>query len=229
VPAPSPPEGSAGARLRLKIELVMPALRTAGHRFLSHPHPDMAYREYLVTSHAVVRASVPLMEAALVRAKSLEHDDPVSAQLVSYLPEHIVEEVDHDSWILEDLGWIGVERSSVLDRPPSQRVATLVGAQYYWIHHYHPVALLGYMGVLEGTPPSLTSVEQLIERTGFDRRAFRTVLEHAVIDNRHGEEVFQLVDELALSAPLSSLLGLSGMHTVVAMAAVMDEIIDRSP
>ena len=229
MPVPSPPKGSEGSRLRLKIELVMPALRAAGHRLLSYPHPDMAYREYLVTSHAVVRASVPLMEAALTRAQSMAHDDPVSARLVRYLPEHILEEVGHDSWILEDLEWIGVDRSTVLDRPPSQRVAALVGAQYYWIHHYHPAALLGYMAVLEGTPPSLTTVEQLIERTGFDRRAFRTIMEHAVIDNRHGDEVFRLVDELALGAPLSNLLGLSSMHTVVAMAAVIDELIDRCP
>lgn len=207
----------------------MPALRAASHRFLGYPRPDMAYREYLVTSHAVVRASVPLMEAALARAQSTAHDDPVSARLARYLPEHILEEVDHDAWILEDLKWIGVDRGSVLERPPSHRVAALVGAQYYWIHHYHPVALLGYMAVLEGFPPSLTSVEQLIERTGFDRRAFRTILEHAVIDNCHGEDVFRLVDELTLSAPLSSLLGLSSMHTVVAMAAVIDEFIDRCP
>jgi pyrroloquinoline quinone (PQQ) biosynthesis protein C len=167
----------------------------------------MAYREYLVTSHAVVRASVPLMEAALARAQSMAHADPVSERLVRYLPDHILEEADHDSWILEDLEWIGVDRSTVLDRPPSQRVAALVGAQYYWIYHSHPTALLGYMAVLEGTPPSLSTVEQLVERTGFDRRAFRTIMEHAVIDTRHGDEVFRLVDELALSAPLSTLLG----------------------
>jgi Iron-containing redox enzyme len=229
VSAPSSPEGSAASRLRRKIELVMPALRAASHRFLTYPRPDMAYREYLVTSHAVVRASVPLMEAALARAQSMAHDDPVSARLVGYLPEHILEEVDHDAWILEDLKLIGVDRSSVLERPPSHRVAALVGAQYYWIYHYHPAALLGYMAVLEGSPPSLTSIEQLIERTSFDRRAFRTILEHAVIDNCHGEDLFRLVDELALSAPLSNLLGLSSMHTVVAMAAVIDEFIGRCP
>jgi hypothetical protein len=227
VPELFPPERPEGSRLRLKIELVMPVMRAAAHRFLSYPNLDMAYREYLMTSHAVVRASVPLMEAALTRARSMAQADPVSARLVRYLPHHILEEVDHDSWILEDLESIGVEPSTVLDRPPSQRVATLVGAQYYWIHHYHPAALLGYMAVLEGTPPSLTTVEKLIKRTGFDRRAFRTIIEHADIDNRHGDEVFRLVDELALGPSLSGLLGLSSMHTVVAMAAVIDEIIDR--
>jgi len=47
-----------------------------------------------------------------------------------------------------------------------RRGSARVGAQYYWIHHFHPVALLGYIAVLEGRPPSPTLVEELIERTG---------------------------------------------------------------
>jgi hypothetical protein len=226
--SPAPARCSEGARLRVKIELAMPALHAAGQRFLMHSNPCPAYREYLITAHAVVRASVPLMEAALARAESMSSDDPVCGRLLSYLPEHIREETQHDAWILEDLEWLGVERSSVLCRPPSNGVAALVGAQYYWIYHYHPVTLLGYMAVLEGKPPSPTMVERLIERTGWDRRAFKTILEHAVVDQSHGDEVFALVDELALSAPLSTVLGLSGVHTVAAMAAVIDEIVERA-
>jgi hypothetical protein len=230
VPTCTPPPApcSEGARLRIKIELVMPALRSASHRFLAHPDSGAAYREYLITAHAVVRASVPLMEAALARAGSMASDDPVCARLVDYLPEHILEEADHDTWILEDLDAIGVERDSVLARPPSQAVAALVGPQYYWIHHYHPVALLGYMAVLEGQPPSPAMVEGLIQRTGLDRRAFRAILEHAVVDQSHGHELFDLVDELPLRPSLSAVLGLSGMHTVGAMAALMDEIVERA-
>ena len=35
---------------------------------------------------------------------------------------------------------------------PSSQVATLVGAQYYWLRHYHPISLLGHMMVMEGCP-----------------------------------------------------------------------------
>ena len=206
----------------------MPALQNVGRRFLEHPDPGAVYREYLVTSHAVVRASVPLMETALARAESMASDDPTCGRLVSYLAEHIVEETDHDVWILEDLDVIGVDRDSVLARPPSHEVATLVGAQYYWIQHYHPAALLGYMAVLEGSPPSPAMVDRLAERTGFDRQAFRALQEHAVVDARHGDEVFALVDELDLGPPVSTVLGLSGMHTVGAMTSVMEEIVERA-
>jgi hypothetical protein len=218
----------AGDRLRLKIELAMPVLRAAGHRLLEHPDPRAAYHEYLVTSHAVVRASVPLMETALARAEAMASDDPACGPLVAYLTEHIVEETDHDDWILEDLAVLGVDRPTVLARPPSPAVATLVGAQYYWIRHSHPAALVGYMAVLEGSPPSPVAVETLVERTGFDRRAFRALEEHSVVDERHGDEVFALVDGMSPTPALSAVLGLSGMHTVTAMAAVMDEIVDRA-
>ena len=36
--------------------------------------------------------------------------------------------------------------------PPS--VAGLVGSQYYWILHHHPVAFLGYVALMEGYPPT---------------------------------------------------------------------------
>jgi hypothetical protein len=216
-----------GGRLRAKLELVVPALRAAGERFLRHPQPEALYREYLATSHAVVRASVPLMETALARAEDMRQEDDVAERLVGYLRQHIPEELDHDEWLLEDLESIGGDRSQVLARPPSQRVASLVGAQYYWIHHGHPVALLGYMAVLEGYPPSVDMIEHLVERTAFDRRAFRTLYEHADLDHGHGEEMFRLLDELRLPPALSTLVGLSGMHTVVGVAAVIEEVVDR--
>jgi hypothetical protein len=216
-----------GGRLRAKLELVVPALWAAGERFLRHPQPDTLYLEYLATSHTVVRASVPLMETALARAEAVARDDPVAARLVGYLREHIPEEADHDEWLLEDLESVGGDRAEVLARIPSRQVASLVGAQYYWIHHAHPVALLGYMAVLEGHPPSVGMIEHLVERTDFDRAAFRTLYEHADLDQGHGDEIFDLLDELTLPPELSSLLGLSGMHTVVGVAAVIEEVVDR--
>lgn len=213
-----------GQRLRGKIALVAPVLRAAGRRFSTHPGLRALYPEYLSASHCVVRASVPLMEAALRQAEAL--DDLPARRLVPYLRHHIVEEQGHDEWLLEDLESVGVARASVVSRVPPPAVATLVGAQYYWLLHYHPVALLGYMAVLEGNPPSPEQVHSMTERTGFPARAFRTLLEHAQLDPGHGEEVFGLLDELHLTEQLSGVLGVSAMHTVVSLAAVIDGIVD---
>ena len=60
----------------------------------------------------------------------------------------------------------------------------------------------------------------MIERTRFDRRAFRTLIEHADIDNPHAAEV-------ALNTRQRALLELSAVHTVAAMADVLDEVVER--
>jgi hypothetical protein len=66
-----------------------------------------------------------------------------------YLERHIEEERHHDEWTLDDLAAVGIEPAQTLAIRPTANVAALVGAQYYWILHHHPVALLGYMATLE--------------------------------------------------------------------------------
>ena len=216
-------------RLRWKVEFVLPALRSAAHRFTTHPRIAELYPEYLIQSHWVVRASVPLMEAARARAVELGVADPHTDGLVDYLTQHISEELDHDEWLLEDLEVIGFERRAVLARPPGAAAAALVGAQYYWIHHFDPVALMGYMSVLEGQASSQEQIEQLVARTGYDRRAFRTLFEHADLDHDHADELHRTLDGLSLTPATSTLVGVSAMHTITTLARIFDEIVDSSP
>jgi pyrroloquinoline quinone (PQQ) biosynthesis protein C len=211
--------------LRRKIELVLPAFVRAGDRLIAHPRVRELYPEYLFTSHCVIRASVPLMETA--RALAAARDDPVSERLAPYLAHHIPEELDHDEWLLGDLELLGVERAAVLARPPSPTVASLVGAQYYWIHHFHPVALLGYIGLLEGYPPSPGLIDELQRRTGFERAAFRTMIAHAELDPGHGAELDELLDTLPLTREQSAVIGLSALHTVERYTQAIEEILDE--
>ena len=215
-------------RLRWKVEFALPALRTAAHRLAAHPRIAELYPEYLIQSHWVVRASVPLMEAARARAVELGAADSEADGLVAYLTEHISEELHHDDWLLEDLEVIGFERRAVLARPPAAAAAALVGAQYYWIHHSHPVALMGYMSVLEGQASSQAQIEQLVDRTGYDRRAFRTLFEHADLDHHHADELHRTLDRLSLAPANSTLVGMSAMHTVTTLAHIFDEIVDSA-
>jgi hypothetical protein len=215
-------------RLRQKIELLLPALLGAEQKLVNHQRIADLYPEYLVTMHWIVRASVPLMEAAQSRADRMAKDDPVSAQLAMYLANHIPEELHHDEWALSDLDALGRDRSTVLARPPSPTVASLVGAQYYWIFHYHPVALLGYIAVLEGYPPSREQIQDLIVRTGHRPEAFRTMLAHGELDPDHRVRLDSKLDSLPLTKMQSRVLGLSAMHTVHTLTRAFDEIIDRA-
>ena len=219
------PARSPGRDLRRKLRLVVPPLVDAGARLIAHPRVRDLYPEYLFTSHCVIRASVPLMETARDRARAEAASDPVCALIAPYLEEHIGEEADHDAWLLDDLEVVERPRAEVLARPPVPAVAALVGAQYYWVLHHHPVALLGYIGLLEGFPPSPGMIEDLRARTGYPADAFRTLVAHAELDPRHGDELFELVDTLPLTPEQSAVMGLSAMHSVQMYARALEDVI----
>jgi len=196
--------------------------------FVAHPRIRELYPEYLFTSHSIIRASVPLMEAGLERAAALSAHDAVAAALAPYYEQHVPEEQDHDEWLLDDLEVLGRARADILARPPSPTVAALVGAQYYWIFHYHPVALLGYIALLEGYPPSMAMIDQLQARTGYPRDAFRTMIAHAELDPGHSEELDEVLDELPLTPEQSAAIGLSAMSTTQLLTKAFREVVDEA-
>lgn len=211
-------------RLRGTFGLVLGENLRAGERLLSHPRIRDLYPEYLFMCHCVIRASVPLMETAYERAKSQARIDPVAAGLADYLGGHIDEERDHDEWLLDDLETIGVDRSAILARPPSPTVANAVGAQYYWILHYHPVSLLGWIGLLEGYPPNPAMIERLMARTGYGPETFRTLMAHAELDLDHGDELFATLDRLPLTEEQSAVIGLNARSSVHLLTKALDEV-----
>jgi Iron-containing redox enzyme len=157
------------------------------------------------------------MRAALEVSRAAG-EDPVCKLLKPYLETHIDEELYHDEWTLDDLGTIGVIRSDVLIHPPAANVASLVGAQYYWIYHCHPVALTGYMVMLESNAPSVQFVRQMIERTGLPVELFRTRMLHAELDPSHQEDLFDLIESLPLSHDQERLIARSVSHTSAMLA-----------
>ena len=97
------------------------------------------------------------MTAAQVNARAVSESDLVAKRLADYLSKHISEEQGHDEWLLEDMEVLGIERKAVLKRVPIPTATALAGTQYYWIFHVHPVALLGFLAVMEGSPPGPSS------------------------------------------------------------------------
>lgn len=214
-----------GARLRWKLGMVLAPLVRASEALVRDPRAAVLYPRFLRTSHCIIRASVPLMEAARERALALPAGDPVREPLATYLEEHIPEERHHDEWLLDDLESIGVARDSVLRQVPSATVAELVGAQYYWMLHYHPVTVLGYIAVLEGYPPSDALIDELAGRTGYPESAFRTLRLHGELDQGHGDELDALLDRLVLTPEQSAAVGLSAMTTVDLYTQALHDVV----
>jgi hypothetical protein len=192
-----------------------------------HPRVAELWPEYLVVQHQIIRATVPLTRVALEQARSLGEDDPVAAPLARYLELHVDEELGHDETLLDDLELLGLLRETVLEPMPSPAVASLVGAPYYWVLHHHPVAVLGYIGVMEGYPPTGELVETLIERTGFPRAAFRTFSEHGELDPGHRDHLDRTLDALPLTERHEQVIGGAAIATVALATRVLEELLQR--
>jgi hypothetical protein len=219
---------SNSRRLRDKIRLVRGDLDAACTALWSHPQLPAIYPEFLFRNHAVIRASVPLMEAAAASCETRLANDCLSADMFRYLRHHIPEEMNHDEWVLEDLEILGVHREDVRERIPPPTVAALVGAQYYWIRHFHPVALLGFIAVLEGTPPDVEYFEQTADRAGIPREAFSNLLRHGKLDPRHRDDLDRALDSFPLTEEHHALLGVSAFQTVHLLARVAEEVLESA-
>src|SRR5262249_9909 len=161
----------ASERLALKVELVGPGYVLPARLLLEHPRARELCPAYLTIGYHVTVGLIRLMETALTRARILASEDRVAAGLVEYLERHIPEEMhspEPGGATLDDLAVLGVDTATLRTQQPPTKVAVLIGAVYYWIFHFHPVAVLGYLE-LEAFHPSLPGVEQLIEKTGLPR------------------------------------------------------------
>lgn len=238
-PAPAPAEktygspgvpavpGTAGAALRARLALTEPAVRRATARLWHTTGLGARYAEYLAVMHGVVRASVPLMERAAARCGELGPHDPVAGPLERYFRAHAAEERGHDDWLLADLTALGGTPATVVAEQPPPSVARFVGAQYYWVEHHHPIALLGYIAVLESNAPAPRLADR-IAAAGVPDAALRTVREHAELDGEHTAALFTLLDALPLTPVLRSAVTTSAVHTVDGLTGLFARI-ERTP
>lgn len=211
--------------LRTKIGLFSRSLDKAAYEFWMHPEFAQVYREYLFQSHSIIRASVPLMRATLASCRSQRYaSDPVLQKFGDYLERHIVEESGHDDWILNDAEVMGIDRQLLVNRIPKPTALRIVGSQYYWIYHYNPVAMLGYIAVMEGTPPEAEFIEEVAQRNRLPLEAFSSFLLHAKVDPKHRADLDFLLDALALSQDEIGLVGLSALQTIQYLKTVLADV-----
>jgi len=210
----------------MKLEFVLPVYTRADLSFEERPSFPNRFKEFLIVLQSIMRASVPLMKTAEAECNQrMRDEDPdLNILLGKYYHEHSIEEEDHDEWLLDDLNSLGISREQVLSEKPRAIVAELVGSQYYWIHHLHPVTLLGYIMVFEGYPLNQGDLDRIIKKTGFSEKAFRTLSEHSSLDAHHLEELDRTLDELPISKKQEGWITLNAMYTVRKCAQILDSI-----
>jgi hypothetical protein len=192
---------------------------------LRHPNPRELFPRCLIVAYHVSRSMVPLMEAALERARELAPADPVAADLVAYLERHIPEETHHPEpggAVVDDLAALGLDPAEMRALPITPQIGELVHAQLGWIDDDHPVAILGFLE-LEAHQADRAAIEQLIERTGLPRAAFGQLLLHARLEPVHARELHRVLDSLPLDERQEQLIGVSALHSMLCvMSAFLD-------
>lgn len=159
------------------------------------------------------------------RSKTMNSSDALSNNLMLYFEEHVREEEDHDEWTLQDLETAGFDRAEITSRMPSHHVAALVGSQYYWINHYHPVTLLGYIAVLEGSANGSAHIRELMDRVELPSSVFRTYLMHSEVDVDHKDELYHAIDDLPLEESHIAAIGMNGIFTAASLGRCVSDIL----
>ena len=108
---------------------------------------------------------------------------------------------------------------------PSPRVAALVGSQYYWILHHHPVAFLGYVALMEGYPPTPDLIDGAHRAHGVPARGVPTYLEHAELDPGHRDHLDRTLDALPLEPRHEQIIGISAIATAMWAARSLEELL----
>ena len=175
----------------------------------------ITYPALLVETFHYVRHSCSLMNYACAQ---LGHE---SLPLQIYFARHIAEEVGHEEWLLNDLEKLGYNRLEVEASPPLAETINLVGSQLYVINYLHPAGLLGYVYLMESTPPSKTSLA-FLEAYGVKSGAMTFLSRHGQEDQRHRRELRDTLDthftepRIREAAILSAVMGLSNVNRLLA-------------
>lgn len=203
-------------------------LNSASNLFWNHPDLNLLLPHFLIQLHRVMQGGISLMQTARDRAATLSatfSEDRVAARTAAYLEAHIEEEKGHDQWLLDDIATLGISPGEVLETTPLPAVVSLLGAQYFWALHIHPVTLFGYLIVLEGYPPLAEQLQEIRLRTGLPATAFRCLKSHAEDDPDHIATLNRTLDEMPLTPEQAKFLALSAFHTIDAVASVFEELL----
>ncbi|MHB1938061.1 MAG: iron-containing redox enzyme family protein [Acidobacteriaceae bacterium] len=212
-------------RLRETMSLVRGHLSSLIRDVWFHPRLSELYPEFLFAMYGITASSAPAMLAAAERCSAMA-GDPLAAWLQYYYREHAEEEAGHEQWLLNDLASLGVSRERALQRLPYPSVAALVGAQYYWMFHVHPIAYLGYIAVVEA-PASIDFLEEVSRRTGIPLSSMSGHVMHARLDPGHVADFDAALDSLPLLQHHQDLIAVSAIATIAHLENVFSDILER--
>ncbi len=127
--------------------------------------------------------------------------------------------------MVNDLEALGFSREDVVRRIPEAALVSLIGMQYYWIRHRHPIAFVGYAAIVEGNPTPPDRIDEIEKRLDLPARALRTMRWHAVHDLEHSADLDNALDALPLSEEHKTLMGVNVIYSQALLARSVHELI----
>lgn len=210
-----------------KIRLAERRLFATTDLFWNHPDLAVLLPPFLIQAYCLTRSGLTLMAVARERALAQPHD-PVSCALAAYLGRHLEEELGHDAWLLDDIQTLGFTEREIVQAQPCAALVNLIGAQYFWMTHVHPVAIMGYLILLEGYAPIASQLEDIQARSGAPATAFRCLLRHAENDPAHLAGLNEALDSMNLSIEQSRAVGMCAFAAIEGLAALFEELLESS-
>lgn len=208
-----------------KIHLAEPRLFAATYVFWNHPDLAVLLPHFLIQAHYLMRDGLKFM--ALVCDRAGLSADPVSRAIAPYLRRHLEEELGHDLWLLDDICSLGFDRQQVLEAQPNPAIVSILGAQYFWAMNVHPVAILGYLILMEGYAPLASELEDIRLRSGAPATAFRCLMRHAEDDPAHLDELNRTLDSLALDDQQGQAVAMSAFAAIDGLATLFEDLAAR--
>ncbi len=209
-----------------KIHLAEGRLFAATHVFWNHSELAVLLPRFLIQAHILMRSGLTLMSVARERALA-QSGDSVARDLAAYLQVHLEEELGHDLWLFDDIRTLGIEEREILQAQPCAAVVELVGAQYFWMMQVHPVAIMGYLVLMEGYAPLAAQLEDIRVRTGAPVSAFRCLMRHADDDPEHLADLNRVLDGMTLSVEQARAVGMCAFAAIEGLSAMFEELLEN--
>ncbi len=99
-------------------------------------------------------------------------------------------------------------------------------AQHFWLRHVHPVAILGYLAVLEN-PASPAFLDQVAERSGLPPASMSAHMRHARLDVAHVAEFDAMLDALPLTQHHADIIATSAITAVAHLDAFFADVLEH--
>lgn len=203
--------GVVGVSARIQEEAQLPAILPEWFAALWH----------------VIRATETTLRRCVERLEACA-GDTFEQGLLAFYRHKLVDEADHDAWLLADLAHVGMTRASLDRTLPAAPITALVGSQSYLIDYVHPAAYLGYLCLLEGYMMDAPQLETLVRESGAPREAFATVAFHATEDILHRKDLERILAAVPEDAFLRRAILANGIRCTAFVCQALEDMLARA-